>query len=170
MPKVMPKFIFMGDVALFALRRLVVVRIDGGESLLAEALSVALCQEQQGNGCKAMALSSSVGVALPFAKGTSTICTPSIHTKRRVSAVSVPFKLSLFVHDFQLHRASFGSLILTLSRIGTMGPIQELLLCNQLCSAEFNLHPDYFPVTPAFQNTNPVASQFFLNKPPESPL
>ena len=45
MPKVMPKFIFMGGVALFALRRVVVVRIDGGESLLAEALSVALCWE-----------------------------------------------------------------------------------------------------------------------------
>ena len=36
MPKVMPKFIFMGGVALFALRRVVVVRIDGGESLLAD--------------------------------------------------------------------------------------------------------------------------------------
>ena len=68
MPKVMPKFIFMGGVALFALRRVVVVRIDGGESLLAEALSVALCREQQGNGCKVMVLSSSVGVGIAIRK------------------------------------------------------------------------------------------------------
>ena len=68
MPKVMPKFIFTGGVALFALRRVVVVRIDGGESLLAEALSVASCQEQQGNGCKAMALSSFVGVHIAIRK------------------------------------------------------------------------------------------------------
>ena len=73
MPKVMPKFIFMGGVALFALRRVVVVRIDGGKSLLAEALSVALCQEQQGNGCKAMALSSSVGVGIAIRKSTCPI-------------------------------------------------------------------------------------------------
>ena len=68
MPKVMPKFIFMGGVALFALRRVVLVRIDGGESLLAEAPSVALCQEQQGNGCKAMALFSFVGVGIAIRK------------------------------------------------------------------------------------------------------
>ena len=67
MPKVMPKFIFMGGVALFALRCVVVVRIDGGESLLAEALSVALWQEQV-NGCKVMALSSSVGVGIAICK------------------------------------------------------------------------------------------------------
>ena len=69
MPKVMPKFIFMGGVTLFALRRVVAVRIDGGESLLAEALSVALCQEQQGNGCKAMVRSSFVGVGIAIRKG-----------------------------------------------------------------------------------------------------
>ena len=68
MPKVMPKFIFTGRVALFALRRVVVVRIDGEESLLAEALSVAWCQKQQGNGCKAMALSSTVGVGIAIRK------------------------------------------------------------------------------------------------------
>ena len=68
MPKVMPKFIFMGGVALLALRCVVVVRIDGGESLLAEAPSVALCREQQGNGCKAMARSSSVGVGIAIRK------------------------------------------------------------------------------------------------------
>ena len=68
MLKVMPKFIFMGGVALFAHRRVVVVHIDGGESLLAAALSVALCREQQGNGCKAMALSSSVGVGIAIRK------------------------------------------------------------------------------------------------------
>ena len=65
---VMPKFIFMAGVALFALRRVVVVRIAGGESFLAEDLSVAMCQEQQGNGCKAMALSSSVGVGIAIRK------------------------------------------------------------------------------------------------------
>ena len=64
----MPKFIFIGGVALFAVRRVVVVRIDGGESLLAEALSVALCQERQGNGCKVMALSSSVDVGIAIRK------------------------------------------------------------------------------------------------------
>ena len=64
----MPKFIFMVGVALFALRRVVVVRIDGGESLLAEALSVALCQEEQGNICKAMALSFSVDVGIALRK------------------------------------------------------------------------------------------------------
>ena len=68
MPKVMPKFIFTGGVALFALRRVVVVRIDGGESLLAEDFSVASCQEQQGNGCKAMALSSCVVVGIAIRK------------------------------------------------------------------------------------------------------
>ena len=76
------------------------------------------------------------------------------------------FKLSLFVHGFQLHRASFGSLILTLSRIGTMVTIQELLLRNQLCFVDFNLNPVWFPVTPVLKNTNPVASQFFISKPP----
>ena len=60
--------IYGGGVALFALRRVVVVRTDGGESLLVQALSVALCQEQQGNGCKAMALSSSVGVGIAIRK------------------------------------------------------------------------------------------------------
>ena len=64
----MPKFIFMGGVALFALWCVVVARIDGGESLLAEALSVAMCQEQQGNGCKVMALSSFVGVDIAIRK------------------------------------------------------------------------------------------------------
>ena len=60
MAKVVPKSTFVEAAILLAVDHMVLLHTDGGEDLREEAVGVAWCQEHQQNGCKMMALSTSV--------------------------------------------------------------------------------------------------------------
>ena len=91
MPKVMPKYVFVEHVVLFILHHLVLLHINGGEDLDEEATGIALCQEQQPNGCKMAALSSSVNVDIAIYKNFTALCTACaliVQTANRVQTAN----------------------------------------------------------------------------------
>ena len=73
----MPNSVFVEGGVLFALHHLVPLGTDGKEDLHEENDCIALCQQQQWNGCKTLALSTSV---TRFAMTPSVQWTDSHHT------------------------------------------------------------------------------------------